>query len=50
MSERNLSKNTQKSYRDTFRLIVPVLSEKNKKSIDKLLVNDMTDDIVKAFL
>lgn len=50
LSVRNLSKNTQKSYRDTFRLMMPFLSEKIKKSIDKLLVTDLTDDIVKSFL
>ena len=47
---RNLSKNTQKSYRDTLRLILPFLSDRNKKSIDQLVINNMSDDIVKDFL
>lgn len=50
ISVKNLSKNTQKSYRDTFRLFVPFLSEKTKKSMDKLLVNDLTPDVIKSFL
>lgn len=50
ISIRNLSKNTQLSYRDTFRLLLPFATKKKKKSIDKLLVEDITPDIIKAFL
>lgn len=50
ISVRNLSKNTQQSYRDTFRLMLPFIANKAKKSIDKLAVNDIGSDAVKAFL
>jgi len=50
VSTRNLSKNTQISYRDTFRLLLPFAGKKNKKSIDKLLVEEINPTTVKAFL
>lgn len=50
ISIRNLSKNTQLSYRDTFRLLLPFAAKKTKRSIDKLLVEDLESDILKAFL
>ncbi len=50
ISIRNLSRNTQQSYRDTFRLILPFAANKAKKSIDKLLIEDIDFDTVKNFL
>lgn len=50
ISIRNLSKNTQLSYRDTFRLLLPFASKRSKVSIDKLMVEDITPEIIKAFL
>lgn len=50
ISTRNLSKNTQLSYRDTFRLLLPFAAKKSKRGIDKLLVEDLTADMIKAFL
>lgn len=50
ISIRNLSKNTQLSYRDTFRLLLPFAAKKSKRAIDKLLVEDIVPDILKAFL
>ena len=50
ISIRNLSKNTQKSYRDTFRLMLPFMAARSKKSIEQLLVEDISSDAVKAFL
>jgi len=50
VSARNLSKNTQLSYRDTFRLMLPVMARKKKKTIDKLLVDDINAGAVKSFL
>lgn len=50
ISIRNLSKNTQKSYRDTFRLMLPFIAIRSKKSIEQLLVEDISLDAVKAFL
>jgi site-specific recombinase XerD len=49
-STRNLSKNTQLSYRDTFRLLLPFIAKKIKKAIDKLLVDDIGAGAIKAFL
>ncbi|HLB41702.1 MAG TPA: tyrosine-type recombinase/integrase [Gammaproteobacteria bacterium] len=50
ISTRNLSKNTQLSYRDTFRLMLPFMASKAKKSIEKLLVTDIHPDEIKLFL
>lgn len=50
ISIRNLSKNTQHSYRDTFRLMLPFIALKAKKHIDNLLVDDISADLVKSFL
>lgn len=50
ISVKNLSKNTQLSYRDTFRLLLPFAAKRNKKRIDRLLVGDIGPATVKAFL
>ncbi len=50
VSTKNLSKNTQLSYRDTFRLLLPFAAKKSKKSIDKLLVEEISSIVVKGFL
>lgn len=50
ISIRNLSKNTQQSYRDTFRLMLPFIANKAKKTVDKLLISDIGADVVKTFL
>jgi integrase/recombinase XerD len=50
VSTKNLSKNTQLSYRDTFRLLLPLAAKKNKNAIDKLLVEEITSTIIKGFL
>lgn len=47
---RNLSSNTRKSYRDTFRLLLPCISRLCKKSPDVLLVTDIDDNRVLSFL
>lgn len=50
VSTKNLSKNTQLSYRDTFRLLLPFAAKKNKKTIDNLLVEEISAAVVKGFL
>ncbi len=50
VSIRNLSKNTQQSYRDTFRLLLPFVAKKAKKAIDRLYIDDISPDVVKVFL
>lgn len=47
---RNLSRNTQISYRDTFRLLVTYAADSTHKAIDKLKVDDISKDVVTAFL
>lgn len=50
IAERNLSRNTQRSYRDTFCLLIPFVSKHQRKSNDRLLVEDVTADCVREFL
>ena len=50
VTERNLARNTQKSYRDTFTLLLPFVSRKNRKSVDRLAVQDITSERVLQFL
>jgi site-specific recombinase XerD len=45
-----LSLNTQKSYRDTFRLGIPFFAKKLTKSFDKLTIEDLSIELVKDFL
>src|SRR5690606_40470027 len=48
--ERNLSKNTQRSYRDTFRLLIPFASKRDRKNPDRLAVDDISPDLLRRFL
>jgi integrase/recombinase XerD len=48
--ERNLARNTQRSYRDTLRLLLPTLAEGARKPIDRLAVADVSADRVRQFL
>lgn len=50
IKERNLSVNTQKSYRDMLRLLLPFASEAAGKATDKLLVEDLSEGCVRSFL
>ena len=47
---RNMSRNTQISYRDTFRMLVTFVSAKIKKAIDTIEINDVTKELVLSFL
>ena len=49
-SERNLARNTQLSYRDTFTLLLPFASDWARKPVDRLAVRDLDPDCVRAFL
>ena len=42
VTERNLARNTRTSYRDTFSLLLPFVSRKLRKSVDRLAVRDLT--------
>ena len=50
VTERNLARNTQKSYRDTFALLLPFVSTRTRKPVDRLAVHDLTARRVLAFL
>jgi integrase/recombinase XerD len=48
--ERNLARNTQRSYRDTLRLLLPAIEKVAGKPIDRLSVEDVSADRVRQFL
>jgi len=50
ISVKNLSRNTQHSYRDTFRLYLSHTAEKINKPVDQLTIEDMSPDSIKEFL
>jgi integrase/recombinase XerD len=50
MAERNLSRNTQASYRDTLTLLLPFASEHSGCAIDRMTVESLTPVIVRKFL
>jgi integrase/recombinase XerD len=50
VGERNLARNTQMSYRDTLRLLLPDVARRSNKPIDRLAVTDLSADRVRLFL
>ena len=50
VSERNLAENTRQSYRDSFALLLPFVSRKARKPVDRLTLDDLTADRLRAFL
>ena len=48
--ERNLSRGTQRSYRDTLTLLIPFLARQARKGIDELNVIHVSADSVRKFL
>jgi integrase/recombinase XerD len=50
VAERNLARNTQHSYRDTLRLILPFIAAQAQKPIDKLVVTDLSAERIRQFL
>src|SRR5258706_1785482 len=50
VAERNLSRNTQRSYRDTMALLLPFVAEKTEKAVDRLNLEDFTADMIRDFL
>ena len=50
VTERNLARNTRNSYRDTFSLLLPFVSRKLRKPVDRLAVCDLTSRHVLQFL
>ena len=50
IGERNLARNTQRSYRDTLRLLLPSVARRARKPVDRLAVTDLSADRLRLFL
>jgi len=50
VAERNLARNTQRSYRDALVLLIPFISAKQHQSVDRLTVTSVSADLVRLFL
>lgn len=50
VTDRNLAYNTQVSYRDTLLLLLPFLSQAQKKAVDRLTIDDLSPSRVRSFL
>jgi site-specific recombinase XerD len=50
VTDRNLARNTQASYRDTLTLLLPFASAQAHRAIDKMTVEDLSPTIVRRFL
>src|SRR5271156_4907971 len=50
VSERNLARNTQRSYRDTLRLLLPAIARRARKPVDRLIVTDLSAARLRQFL
>ena len=50
VSERNLARNTQRSYRDTLALLLPFVAGKLNRPVDRLTILDVSADLVRLFL
>ena len=50
VGERNLSRNTRHSYRDTLVLLLPFVAAKLHKPLEQLTLTDLSADLVRAFL
>jgi site-specific recombinase XerD len=50
VSERNLARNTQRSYRDTLRLLLPFVAGQTHQQVDHISVPDVSPDVVRQFL
>lgn len=48
VGQRNLARNTQRSYRDTLRLLLPFVARLARKAIDQLHVEDLSTERVRA--
>ena len=50
VSDRNLTHNTQASYRDTLLLLLPFVSQAQKKPTDRLTIDDLSPSRLRSFL
>lgn len=50
VTERNLSANTQKSYRDMLTILLPFATAKLSKKVDRLTIDDLSASFIRQFL
>ena len=50
VADRNLSRNTQRSYRDTLALLLPFATKELKTPVNRLLVDQVSIGVVRSFL
>ena len=50
IDERNLARNTQASYRDTLALLFPFAATSARKTVDQLVIDHISPDLVRRFL
>ena len=50
ISVKNLSSNTQRSYRDTLCLLLPFMARQTQKTVDQLTVEDVSSERLRLFL
>ena len=50
IAESNLSRNTQRSYRDTLALFPPYAADQQKTHVDRLDIFDLSADVLRSFL
>jgi site-specific recombinase XerD len=50
VGERNLARNTQRSYRDTLILLLPFVATQQQTDIDRLTVEQVAPDLIRRFL
>ena len=50
VAERNLARNTQRSYRDALKLLIPFVAGQLHQTVDRLTVVDVSADLVRLFL
>jgi integrase/recombinase XerD len=50
VGERNLARNTQRSYRDTLILLLPFVAQRLNRPVDRLTIVDVSADLVRLFL
>jgi integrase/recombinase XerD len=50
VTDRNLARNTQLSYRDTLVLLLPFMSKTRSKAVDRLTIDDLSPSVVRSFL
>lgn len=50
VTDRNLARNTQLSYRDTLVLLLPFMSKARDKAVDRLSIDDLSPSVVRSFL